>query len=256
MEILKTKRLKNDQFYPLSQNKDQIFWHHTAGLSADGAINWWNQTPDHVGTAYVIDRDGKVYETFDPKCWGYHLGVKGDDDQIEKKSIGIEIVSGGQLYKNNDDFFFFPLYPNKAGFKQIDPKEVWEMEDEWRGFKYYHSYTDAQIESLIALTKQLIVDFKIKVQENFEGIEFYNFNDDIYKQHLQGIWSHSSVRNDKNDIVPYKPFLEKIYQAFGSPKPVIEENKEKENEVPKVDEVKVPILAPKNSNKFSRKKEG
>lgn len=253
MEIIKSKRLKNDQFYPTAVSKDQIFWHHTAGLTADGAINWWNQTPDHVGVAYVIDRDGKIYEVFDPKCWGYHLGVKGDDDQIEKKSIGIEIVAGGQLYKENDDFIFYPLYPNKTAGKKIDPKEVWEITGEgWRGFNYYHAYTDEQIESLIGLTKQLMASFGIKIQENFEGIEFFQFNPLIYTRHLNGVWSHSSVRTDKNDIVPHEIFLSKIYAAFSSPKPTIEAPKEIS-----LGEVKLePTLVPKNNNKSNRKKEG
>src|SRR3972149_4662478 len=102
MEINKTKRLNNLQYYPKANQKTMIFWHHTAGTTAQGAIDWWNQTPVAVGTAYLIDRDGTIFEVFDPKLWAYHLGVKNDDDYIEKNSIGIEIVAAGQLYLEKD----------------------------------------------------------------------------------------------------------------------------------------------------------
>jgi hypothetical protein len=28
-----------------------------------------------VATAYVIDRDGTVFELFDPAAWAFHLGL-------------------------------------------------------------------------------------------------------------------------------------------------------------------------------------
>ena len=109
LQINRKLHLRNDQYYPAVNKKDSIFLHHTSGSSARGAFDWWNQTPDHVGTAYIIERDGTIYEVFEPNQWGFHLGLKGDDDYMEKHSIGIEIVSLGQLEKVGRDFIFYPI---------------------------------------------------------------------------------------------------------------------------------------------------
>lgn len=215
MNIVKTKRLLNPQFYPEVKEKSMVFLHHTAGTTADGAISWWNQTPEKVGTAYVVERDGTIYEVFDPAKWGYHLGVKGDDDFIEKNSIGIEIVAAGILFKEPDGFYSYPLYPNKVKKIKIPDTDVWDMGDKgWRGTRYFHAYSDAQVTAVIDLVNQLVSDFKIEVDPSWKNSKFYEFNADIAAKHLPGIWSHTSVRKDKNDIVPYQPFLKKLFEGI------------------------------------------
>ena len=209
MNIIKTKKLNNLQYYPVFSKKEQIFLHHTGGLSAQSAIDWWNQTPEHVGTSFIIDRDGTIYEVFPRENWAYHLGIKNDDNLLEKSSIGIELVAAGPLYKENDGkFYFYPIYPSKLIKKVINPEDIWELKEGWRGSKYYHKYTDAQITSLIELIKELIQEFGIEVQKDIK--DFHIYNEIIYSQHLKGIWSHSSVRQDKNDIVPHQDLIDKL----------------------------------------------
>lgn len=213
MKIDRTRLLDNQQYYSRMYTKESIILHHTAGTNAAGAIDWWNQTPDHVGTAYVIDRDGTIFETFDPKAYGYHLGIRGDDNWIEKHSIGIEIVAAGQLYKEGEKYMFYPLFPNKAAGREIPKEDVWDMGKEgWRGFRYYHKYTDEQITSTLWLCNKLILDFKIKVQDKVSLL--HEYNDKIFKNHLKGIWGHSAVRRDKNDIVPFPSFMKEISDNF------------------------------------------
>ena len=213
MEINRTRKLNNDQFYPATQVKKSIFLHHTAGTSASGAIDWWNQTPDHVGTAYVLDRDGTIYEVFDPKSWGYHLGVRGDDNWQEKHSIGIELVSAGQLYKEKDgNFYFYPLFPNKAAAKKIDPSEVVSFKDEWRGFNHYHKYTEEQVIATKELLKHLQKEHNI--EKNVTPIrKLMEFNPKVCAQHWGGTFTHTSVRKDKNDLFPQEAMIKAIDEA-------------------------------------------
>jgi N-acetyl-anhydromuramyl-L-alanine amidase AmpD len=225
MEVVinKSKKLLNTQFYNGVHPKKQIIWHHTAGTTAEGAFSWWNQTPERVGTAYLIDRDGTILEVFDPKNWGYHLGVMGKDggdpnDLDEKQSIGIEIVSAGHLYPDGKGKMVqYPLYPNKAAVNAIKQDEIWDMgEAGWKGHRYFQAYTDKQIDSLIALTKKLAKDFGIGIQKDLK--DFWLFNQDVIKNRPSGIYSHSTVRKDKEDIIPYPAFIERVYEAFNEPK--------------------------------------
>lgn len=204
-------RLSDAQSYPKVGYKDSIVLHHTAGTTARGALNWWNETPEKVGVAFVIDRDGKIYQAFDTMRWGYHLGVKGDSNYVEKHSVGIELVSAGILHKGPDDtFWFFPAYPKKFGGKQIPKEHVVEMK--WRGGEYFHKYTDAQIKSLVALIQHLGKTLNIKTSV---ANKFWEFQKSAKtKDPKEGIWSHTSFREDKSDIFPQKSLIDAL-KVFG-----------------------------------------
>lgn len=209
--INQTLRLANNQFYPVEKEKTQIFLHHTAGTNAKGAISWWNQTPDHVGTAYVIDRDGTIYQAFDDDMWAFHLGITNDDNECEKHSVGIEIVSAGQLYKVGDKFMFYPIYPSLLAAVEIPKEEVAILENEWKGYKYYHKYTPEQIDSVIWLIGELSKKFNIPIE--FPLGKFYEFDDSRFKEIMKGrpgVYSHSSVRKDKSDIYPSVELLKAL----------------------------------------------
>src|SRR5262249_3518708 len=91
LTINRTLALPADQYYQETTKKDLIVLHFRAGTTAASAVSAWKSTTEHVATAYVIDIDGTVFETFPPSAWAYHLGIKGGTP-IERRSIGIEIA--------------------------------------------------------------------------------------------------------------------------------------------------------------------
>jgi N-acetyl-anhydromuramyl-L-alanine amidase AmpD len=211
MEIIK-KPLTNGQYLNDPIDKKAIFLHHTVGLSAMSAWRWWNTTPDRVGTAYIIDLDGTVIECFDPIYWAYHLGIKSPDKFMEKHSIGIELVSAGPLRFEANEFRFYPLWPNKTRFTVIPKEEVIEIKGGWRGFNYYHKYTDKQISSLEELLNGLLNLFpNIRYEVPVKDIMAYN--PDVITKKLGGIWSHTTVRDDKNDLYPDKRIISVVRKA-------------------------------------------
>ena len=80
----------------------------------------------------------------------------------------------------------------------VPQSEVAELQTEFKGYKYYHKYTDKQIEAV----KHLLVLWHDK----------YNipltYNENIWavcKDALEGkpgLYTHVSVRNDKSDCWP------------------------------------------------------
>lgn len=206
LQVLKHPLLTN-QFYNEKTFKKYIFLHHTAGASASGAIEWWNSKPDHIATPYIIERDGAVYENFDPHLWSFALGVKGGTF-IEKASIHIEIVSYGGLRKVGDSYL--TAAPNSK--THIDPDEVVDLGSDYRGYRYFQKYTDEQVKSTLALIEYLLPLFPgIKVQNNLTN--FWLLNKNIF-QLPSGIWSHTSVRPDKSDIIPQKNLIDGLYGLF------------------------------------------
>lgn len=200
--------LGENQYYKAEHQKKHIFLHHTAGSSALGAISWWNAKPDHVSTPFLIERDGTVIEAFNPEYWAYALGLKTDNaTSIEKASIHIELVAMGQLTKRQDKFYFLKN-------TEVDPKDVVTFKNFYRDCYYYHKYTDAQIKSLVELIHHLVNVFGIKVQSSIKNFWFYDKSWTNKPQ--SGIWSHSTVRADKSDIIPQKELIEALYNArFG-----------------------------------------
>jgi peptidoglycan hydrolase-like protein with peptidoglycan-binding domain len=195
--------LDRKQFYQVEYPKKHIFLHHTAGGNVEGAIEWWNSKPDHIATPYIIGRDGRIYELFDPRYWSYALGLKGGTE-IEKASVQIEIVAWGKLSKKGDKFYSSEgsLIPNE---------DVITFKDMYRDCYYYHKYTQAQLDSLKLLLPYLVHKFDIKVQPL---TNFWWYNKDWVLNPKEGIWSHSTVRPDKSDIMPQKELITLLYTLF------------------------------------------
>jgi len=67
--------LSRGQWYPEKQAKKYIVWHGTQGRTActpsnghpgvaTSSIDGWNADENHVGTPFLVDRDGTIYRTF------------------------------------------------------------------------------------------------------------------------------------------------------------------------------------------------
>lgn len=199
------KHLSNGQYFPTPSEKSNIFLHHTAGMTAAGAWGWWEQTPDQIGVPYIIDRNGDIFECFDPKSWAYHLGVKGQAHDDEKFSIGIEIVAAGHLYGEHKNMFM-PLYPNTTSAKEIPADDICVLEKPFVGNINYHAYSDEQIISLCQLLGQIKVEYpQIPFPKEFTTamLEYDPKNiEAMTKGVLKGIYGHHSVRADKDDLFP------------------------------------------------------
>lgn len=198
MEILKMPVLAN-QYYSVVNEKKYIFLHHTSGSNAASAVAYWNSKPDRVATPYIIERSGEIFETFDPKYWAYALGVKGGT-LLEKASIHIELVAWGGLSTKEGKFFTY------TG-KEIKGQDVTFLKEPWRGYSYFHKYTDEQIESLHLLLDRLRSNFFIP-HNIINRNNFWQFRD--FKTLPHGIWSHTTVRKDKSDICPQDNLVEMV----------------------------------------------
>ena len=115
---------------------------------------------------------------------------------LDKIGIGVEICNWGQLTQKGSKFY---NYVNEV----IPNDQVTELTVPFRGYKFYHSYTDAQIESV----KQLLLLWKDKWNIPL------TFHDDIFDVNVRalsgepGVYTHCSVRYDKNDIYPHPKMI-------------------------------------------------
>ena len=213
LDLSKIKQvpLSEGQYVNEETKKLQIVLHHTAGnSSAPGTIKMWDADGrGRIATCVVISGkglskdtyDGEIAQAFSSKKWAYHLGIKPDVFRanalpyrsLDPLAIGIEICNWGPLTLKNDGKFYNYV-------DRIVPKEqVCTLDKAYKGYTYYHAYTDAQIESV----RQLLVYWN-----KVHGISLkYNEKDmwEVSKNALSavpGVYTHNSYRKDKSDISP------------------------------------------------------
>ena len=81
VNVDRSLELPQSEYYAEPQAKSGIALHHTVCNDAHTTVRLWRADktkagkPRHVATAYVIDRDGTVFELFDPAAWAFHLGL-------------------------------------------------------------------------------------------------------------------------------------------------------------------------------------
>lgn len=194
-------RLPKGKFFESHDTKNMIMLHFTAGSRADGAYASWMSQKIQIGTPYILDKDGTVYEIFDPRCWGYHLGVTGpmaQNHKHDKRSVAIEVVNMGPLKLKGTTLY---SWPNNYGQKFCDISETSKyVKASYRGFDYYDAFTPAQVQALPELVRKISSDFGIPMTQppdNKKGEFDLKFFDN-----WNGIASHQNFRPDKFDIGP------------------------------------------------------
>lgn len=204
LSINKNYQLDTTQFIKQSTKKDKIFIHFTAGgPSAPNVIRYWNSDEPRVAVSYVIGGDDAVvYECFHPDFWSFHLGIKGTNGALDKTSIGIEICAWGPLTKKGDKFY---NYVNG----EVPTNQVYELKAPFRGFTYFHKYTDEQLVTLEKLMEFLIEEYQIPVQTSFD-LPWFEFNESLIANKTPGIWTHTNVRKDKSDSYPDQRLIDML----------------------------------------------
>lgn len=199
----------DDQYVKQQTNKKQIILHHTvSGQGVDGDIAWWRKTSQRIATALIIDWEGKMYQCFSSKYWGFHLGA--GNSNLDKHSIGIEIDSWGGLVKHNKSWYpakwdkKLNKYIANISYKPI--KNVQKYPNGFRGFYGFEKYSNEQIEAVRKLLVYWNETYNIPL----------NYNEDMWDISdkamggKEGIWTHVSFRKDKSDCHPQPELIEML----------------------------------------------
>jgi hypothetical protein len=204
------------QYFQEEYPKKQIYLHHTAGnADGEGTFRYWGNNNERVATCVAItgklpnhpELDGLIVQGFPSKYWAYHLGIPTavfverqiPFQRLDKISMGIEICNWGQLTLKDGKFY------NYVG-REVPKDEVCELPVPYKGYKYFHNYTDKQIQSV----KDLLLYWKEKY-----GIPLTYHEDiwDVTPRALKGeagVYTHNSVRKDKSDIYPHPKMVEML----------------------------------------------
>lgn len=216
-------RLNSKEYFREEYPKKQIYIHHTVSHpSPKNDVNTWRRLPYRIGTCLLIAGkpypkedyyvDGAIYQCFSSRHWAYHLGSHARGNRIpiqyknrtntrklEKGSIAIEICNAGWLTWEHGKFY--------SSFRTVVPEEeVIEYVDKYRGQKFYHKYTDAQIETL----RQVLVFLceKYNIPKDYQA-DMWDISENALSGQ-PGIFTHTSVRSDKTDCHPQPELVQML----------------------------------------------
>lgn len=210
---IKTLYLPKGQYFDKPTKKQWLFLHHTAGWQNpfNTISSWGRDTRGEVATEFVLGgqsvkgndttHDGVIVQAFPTGGWGWHLGT--GRGTMHSNSVGIEVCNFGQIKDGK-------TYVNVVA----DPKQVIELKKPFRGHKFWHNYSDKQLETLKELILFIANRDGIDVRKGLpemirqKGVDAFDFCDSTYVSKNPGLWNHTNVLRGKVDMYPHPKLID------------------------------------------------
>ena len=203
------------EYYEGKTNKTRLFLHHTAGWHNpyNTVSGWAKDSRGRVATEFVIggqsvkgneDRfDGEVVKCIPTGGYGWHLGACSRKTHIE--SVGIEVCNFGSIKEG------------KTWAKvTADSDQIIELAKPFKGNKFWHKYSDKQIQSLkdliLHIAKRDNIDPRKGLVELIHTMgedAFSHYNVSLVEK-TPGLWNHTNVRRDKVDMFPQQELIDML----------------------------------------------
>ena len=196
--------------------KEYLFLHHTAGWNNPYKTinNWGKDTRGRVATEFVLggqkvnnndtQYDGVMVQAFPEGGYGWHLGKNGSQ-RMHNCSVGIEVNNFGYIKDGK-------TYAGTIAHKD----QIVTLAKPFKGYKTWHRYSDAQIESLrlwmhfIAERDGIDIRAGLPALVKEKGADAFLFNADAYYGKVKGVWTHTNTRKDKFDMFPQQELLDML----------------------------------------------
>lgn len=210
--FLTTPKNRSKYYQSVEHPKQRIVLHFTAGqIRSD--LEALTRNDFHVSVAFVIGRNGAIYQLFPSKFWSGHIG-KGigntnTGNAQDKVTIGIELSNYGFLTEKdgNLETYYSRQKDNNGKIGPVDiycsltEKQAYKKIDRpFREQSYYATHSEEQYDSLIILLRYLTSRYNIP-RAFLPEPKRYEATEDVLT--FKGIVSHINYRKDgKWDIGP------------------------------------------------------
>jgi len=195
--------------------KQWIFLHHTAGgpNPYQVADMWARDNRGNVATEFILggqsvangDKkyDGDLIQCFPEGGYGWHTGT--GNSLMHRNSVAIEVCSMGQIVNGK-------TYVNTPA----DPSQVIKLAKPFRGFQYWHNYSEAQITALknwiLFVTNKYSIDPRVGLVEyvRAKGADGFDVLDVRKAESTPGMYSHTNVIRGKVDMYPHPDLIDML----------------------------------------------
>lgn len=184
----KTYCLPENNYYSEKYKKNQIVIGHNGRKDMRHVQGWLRRNGgEYKKTSHFsIDKDGKIYQHFNPDYYSDFIGVEQD-----KSNISITLVNQGWLKLDQLNNVYTDWLGHTYGRSNENI-----INKSWRDYEFWVKYTDEQYESLLKLTSKLCEDFEIP--KECIGNNVYDEDVDIYN----GVVFRSNYSQDIRDVSP------------------------------------------------------
>ena len=198
-------------------SKDWIFIASNNGQHSPYRVidTWANDQRGRIGAHYVIggipvsvdatcsdaEHDGRILQAIKDEYRGYHLG-KVKSSKMIKRSLSIDICSAGYLTEENGKYFTW-------WNEEVHPSQVVRLDQPYRGHRYFHKYSQKQLDALKALL--LLLTDKHNITSNVDYLTsdtYFNPSQGLVNSKLHGIFTRDMINPKSINIFPQKELLD------------------------------------------------
>ena len=220
LEVAKALEIKKHYmpvgtYFPGPVKKQWIFLHHTAGWEDPYQVAdmWARDNRGNVATEFILGGqsvrngntkyDGELIQCFPEGGYGWHTGT--GNSVMHRNSVAIEVCNMGQIVNGK-------TYVNTPA----DPSQVVKLAKPFRGFQFWHKYSDAQIETLkqwiLFVSQKYGIDPRVGLVEyvKAKGADGFDVLDLDRANKTPGMYSHTNVLRGKVDMFPQQELIDML----------------------------------------------
>ena len=181
-----TYSLSETNYHKVEYGKTQIVIGHNSRKDMRHFESWVNRRNGNYKrtSAYTIDKDGTIYQHYDPKYYSDFL-----EHEQDKNNIPITLVNEGWLMLDENN-----VYVDWLG--HIYSRNTDVLNRSWRDYRFWSKYTEEQMNSLNYLLQELCDEFNIEYTIKTNNV--YDEDIDIFK----GITFRSNYYQELTDVSP------------------------------------------------------
>lgn len=202
-------------YFPGPVKKQWIFLHHTAGWENPYQVidMWARDNRGNVATEFVLGGqsvkdgntkfDGELIQCFPEGGYGWHTGT--GNSVMHRNSVAIEVCNMGQIVNGK-------TYVNTPA----NPDQIVKLAKPFRGFQFWHKYSDAQIETLkqwiLFVAEKYGIDPRVGLVEyvKAKGADGFDVLDLDRANKTPGMYSHTNVLRGKVDMFPQQELIDML----------------------------------------------
>jgi len=195
--------------------KDWIFLHHTAGWENPYQVAdmWARDNRGNVATEFILGGqsvkdgstkfDGELIQCFPEGGYGWHTGT--GNSVMHRNSVAIEVCCMGQIVNGK-------TYVNTFA----EPSQIVKLAKPFRGFQFWHRYSDAQILNLkrwiLFTANKYNIDPKVGLIQYIKakGADGFDVLDLAKAESTPGMYSHTNIIRGKVDMFPQQELIDML----------------------------------------------
>ena len=207
--------MPEDAYFKGPVKKQWLFLHHTAGWENPYQVAdmWARDNRGNVATEFILGGqsikdgsskfDGEIIQCFPEGGYGWHTGT--GNSVMHRNSVGIEVCCMGQIVDGK----------TYVGTK-ADPSQVVKLAKPFRGFQYWHRYSDQQINTLknwiLFMSNKYNIDPRVGLVEwvRAKGADGFDVLDLTKANSTPGMYSHTNVMKGKVDMFPQQELIDML----------------------------------------------